>query len=104
MKRMLALAVTLALLTGILSGCAELQKPAAFSGGGTSQEPSEPTNGANNRMFMTIAETSESCGCTAFEYREPGQPYCFYAYDLEGKFYRVLWDMPWEGLHEKDGE
>lgn len=41
MKRMLALAVTLALLTGILSGCAELQKPATFSGDGTSQEPSE---------------------------------------------------------------
>lgn len=85
MKRFLVFVIALALLTAALSGCAGSQGP---------------TNGANSSMFMTIAETLPSG--PAFEYREPGQPYCFYAYDLEGKFYRVLWDMPWEGLHEKD--
>lgn len=85
MKRFLGFVIALALLAAALSGCAAEQGP---------------TNGANSSMFMTIVETRPSG--SAFEYRGPGQPYCFYAYDLEGKFYRVLWDMPWEGLHEKD--
>ena len=85
MKRMLAAALALLLLSAGLSGCMAQQKH----------------TDCGNRMLMTIAETSGSCGCTAFEYRVPGQPYCFYAYDLEGKFYRVLWPA-FEGLHEKD--
>lgn len=47
---------------------------------------------------MTIAETLPSC--VAFEYKD-GNPYCFYAYDDDGKLYRVLWNN-FDGLNEKD--
>ena len=50
--------------------------------------------GASN----TIAETLPSC--VAFEYKD-GNPYCFYAYDDDGKLYRVLWNN-FDGLNEKD--
>ena len=49
-------------------------------------------------IVMTIAETLPSC--VAFEYKDE-QPYCFYAYDTEGKLYRVFWN-DFTGLNEKD--
>ena len=49
-------------------------------------------------IVMTIAETLPSC--VAFEYKD-GNPYCFYAYDDDGKLYRVLWNN-FDGLNEKD--
>ncbi len=52
----------------------------------------------NNNGKMTIAETLPSC--VAFEYKD-GNPYCFYAYDTEGRLYRVLWS-DFNGLNEKD--
>ena len=85
------------LLTTVLFGCTDQQDPAGSNN--SAPVTSTPKNGANNSMSMTIAETLPSC--VAFEYGESGQPYCFYAYDAEGRFYRVIWDM-WEGLHEKD--
>ena len=75
MKRMLASALTLVLLAAALSGCAAAQEREPIS------------------ISMTIAETLPSC--VAFEAD------CFYAYDAEGKLYRVLW-TDFEGLHEKD--
>lgn len=47
---------------------------------------------------MTIAETLPSC--VAFEYKGE-KPYCFYAYDTEGRLYRVFWN-DFTGLNEKD--
>ena len=49
-------------------------------------------------IVVTIAETRPSCA--AFEYID-GNPYCFYAYDDDGKLYRVLWSN-FDGLNEKD--
>ena len=49
-------------------------------------------------IVMTIAETLPSC--VAFEYKGE-KPYCFYAYDTEGKLYRVFWN-DFTGLNEKD--
>lgn len=83
MKRMLTSAIALILLAAVLSGCTASQDL--------------PQTG--KCISMTIAETLPSC--VAFEYREPGQAYCFYAYDAEGRLYRVLW-TDFEGLHEKD--
>lgn len=83
MKRMLTSAIALVLLAAVLSGCTASQNL--------------PQTG--KCISMTIAETLPSC--VAFEYREPGQAYCFYAYDTEGSLYRVLW-TDFEGLHEKD--
>ena len=51
-----------------------------------------------NSITMTIAETLPSCA--AFEY-QPGAPYCFYAFDSDGKLYRVLW-TDWNDLNEND--
>jgi len=51
-----------------------------------------------NSITMTIAETLPSCA--AFEY-QPGAPYCFYAFDSDGKLYRVLW-TDWNNLNEND--
>lgn len=49
-------------------------------------------------IVMTIAEELPSC--VVFEYKD-GKPYCFYAYDDDGKLYRVLWNN-FDGLNEKD--
>ena len=49
-------------------------------------------------IVMTIAETLPSC--VAFEYNDE-KPYCFYAYDDDGKLYRVFWN-DFSGLNEKD--
>lgn len=46
---------------------------------------------------MTIAESGPSI--PAFEYKDE-KPYCFYAFDAEGRCYRVLW-TDFEGLKEK---
>ena len=62
-----------------------------LTGCGKSQNSSEIT--------LVIAETLPSCD--AFEYKEIGKPYCFYAYDIEGKLYRVLWS-DFADLKEKD--
>jgi hypothetical protein len=47
---------------------------------------------------MTIAETLPSC--VVFEYKDE-KPYCFYAYNSEGKLCRVFWNE-FAGLNEKD--
>ena len=39
-------------------------------------------------IALTIAETMPSC--VAFEYKDE-KAYCFYAYDADGKSYRVFW-------------
>ena len=60
----------------------------------------DPDSNSGKRLpiVMTIAETLPSC--VAFEYKD-GNPYCFYAYDDDGKLYRVLWNN-FDGLNEKD--
>ena len=47
---------------------------------------------------MTIAEALPSC--VTFEYKDEN-PYCFYAYDGDGRLYRVLWNN-FDGLNEKE--
>jgi len=49
-------------------------------------------------IVMTIAEALPSCA--AFEYKDE-KPYCLYAYDDDGKLYRVFWN-DFEGLKERD--
>ena len=59
----------------------------------------KPSSQTTKSISLTIAETMPSC--VAFEYAEPGKPYCFYAYDAEGNSYRILWTN-FTGLNEKD--
>ena len=91
MKRILAFALTLIMVLTALMGCTSTQKP---SGDEEEQNPS----GKRLPIVMTIAETLPSC--VAFEYKDE-KPYCFYAYDTEGKLYRVFWN-DFTGLNEKD--
>lgn len=65
---------------------------------GVSNTNTDNISGKRLPIVMTIAETLPSC--VAFEYKD-GNPYCFYAYDDDGKLYRVLWNN-FDGLHEKD--
>ena len=89
MKRILALSLSLVLMIAALSGCTASQN----------REETQDSIDSTSPLFMTIAETLPSC--VAFEYRYPDQAYCFYAYDADGKLYRVLW-TDFEGLNEKD--
>ena len=91
MKRILAIALTLIMVLAALTGCMSPQKPSGDEG---EQNPS----GKRLPIVMTIAETLPSC--VAFEYKDE-KPYCFYAYDTEGKLYRVFWN-DFTGLSEKD--
>ena len=91
MKRILAIVLTLTMLLAALTGCVSPQKPSGSEG---EQNPS----GKRLPIVMTIAETLPSC--VAFEYKDE-KPYCFYAYDTEGKLYRVFWN-DFTGLSEKD--
>ena len=65
---------------------------------GASNTNTDNISGKRLPIVMTIAETLPSC--VAFEYKD-GNPYCFYAYDDDGKLYRVLWNN-FDGLNEKD--
>ena len=60
----------------------------------------DPDSLSGNRLLyaMTIAETLPSC--VVFEYKDE-KPYCFYAYNTEGKLCRVFWN-DFAGLKEKD--
>lgn len=91
MKRILAIALALIMVLAALTGCMSPQKPSGDEG---EQNPS----GKRLPIVMTIAETLPSC--VAFEYKDE-KPYCFYAYDTEGKLYRVFWN-DFTGLNEKD--
>ena len=82
MKRILAVTLTLVMLLTALTGC---MKPQKSSGEGSS-------------ITLTIAESLPSCD--AFAYHD-SDPYCFYAYDIDGKLYRVYWKN-FAGLNEKD--
>jgi len=90
-KRIFAIALTLITVLAALTGCMLPQKPSGSEG---EQNPS----GKSLPIVMTIAETLPSC--VAFEYKDE-KPYCFYAYDTEGKLYRVFWN-DFTGLSEKD--
>lgn len=91
MKRILAVTLTLIMVLAALSGCMASKNPSGSEG---EQNPS----GKCLPITMTVAETLPSC--VAFEYKD-GKPYCFYAYDTEGKLYRVFWN-DFTGLNEKD--
>lgn len=91
MKRILAITLTLVMLFAALTGCMASKNPSGNKG---TQDPS----GKRLPITLTIAETLPSC--VAFEYKDE-KPYCFYAYDTEGKLYRVFWD-DFTGLNEKD--
>ena len=91
MKRILAIALSLIMLFAVLAGCIASKNPSGNEG---EQNPS----GKRLPIVMTIAETLPSC--VAFEYKDE-KPYCFYAYDTEGKLYRVFWN-DFTGLNEKD--
>ena len=91
MKRIFAIALTLITVLAALTGCMSPQKSSGDEG---EQNPS----GKRLPIVMTIAETLPSC--VAFEYKDE-KPYCFYAYDTEGKLYRVFWN-DFTGLSEKD--
>ena len=65
---------------------------------GASNTNTNNISGKRLPIVMTIAETLPSC--VAFEYKD-GNPYCFYAYDDDGKLYRVFWNN-FDGLNEKD--
>ena len=71
--------------------------PGVIPNPGVDTDP-DSNSGKRLPIVMTIAETLPSC--VAFEYKD-GNPYCFYAYDDDGKLYRVLWNN-FDGLHEKD--
>lgn len=86
MKRILAILLTLVIILAALSGCKASDKE-------------EAQTKDSKSMTLLIAETAPSC--VAFEYREAGKPYCFYAYDLDGTLYRVLW-TDFEGLSQRD--
>ena len=79
------------MLLATLTGCIASNNPSGSEG---EQNPS----GKRLPITMTIAETLPSC--VAFEHKD-GKPYCFYAYDTEGKLYRVFWN-DFTGLNEKD--
>lgn len=71
--------------------------------GNVSQNPSEnegehDSSDKQLTITMTIAQTLP--GCDVFEYKDE-KPYCFYAYDSEGKLYRIFWS-DFTGLNEKD--
>ena len=91
MKKILAIALTLIMLLATLTGCMASENPSGSEG---TQDPS----GKRLPITLTIAETLPSC--VAFEYKDEN-PYCFYAYDTEGKLYRVFWN-DFTGLNEKD--
>ncbi len=91
MKRILAISLTLVMLLAALTGCMASQNPSGSEG-------EQNSSGKRLPITMTIAETLPSC--VAFEYRDQ-KPYCFYAYDTEGKLYRVIWN-DFTGLNEKD--
>ncbi len=91
MKRILAITLTLVMLLVALTGCMASKNPSGSEG---DQNPS----GKRLPITLTIAETLPSC--VAFEYKDE-KPYCFYAYDAEGKLYRVFWN-DFTGLNEKD--
>lgn len=91
MKRILAISLTLVILLAALTGCMASRNPSGNEG---EQNPS----GKRLPIPMTIAETLPSC--VAFAYKDE-KPYCFYAYDAEGKLYRVFWS-DFTGLNEKD--
>ena len=96
MKRMLIILLSFAVSLAVFSGC------------GTAEEKTETGEGEQKTvqvyadgsvpLAMTVAQTKE--GCAAFEYRTPNEAYCFYAYDSEGKLYRLLWS-DFEGLAEQ---
>ena len=65
---------------------------------GASNTNTNNISGKRLPIVMTIAEPLPSC--VAFEYKD-GNPYCFYAYDDDGKLYRVLWNN-FDGLNDKD--
>ena len=92
MRRTLAAVLSFVIMIAALTGCVESQN----------SSDSEKKNGTLDTsipLSMTIAETLPSC--PAFEYRETDKAYCFYAYDTEGSFYRVIWN-DFAGLSEKD--
>ena len=91
MKKILAIALTLIMLLATLTGCMTSQNPSGNEG-------TEDSSGKRLPITLTIAETLPSC--VAFEYKDE-KPYCFYAYDTEGKLYRVFWN-DFTGLNEKD--
>lgn len=91
MKRILAITLTLIMILAALTGCMASKNPSSDEG---EQNPS----GKRLPITLTIAETRPSC--VAFEYKDE-KPYCFYAYDTEGKLYRVFWN-DFTGLNEKD--
>ena len=91
MKRILAATLTLVMLLATLTGCMASKNPSGSEG---KQNPS----GKRLPITLTIAETLPSC--VAFEYKDK-KPYCFYAYDTEGKLYRVFWN-DFTGLNEKE--
>lgn len=90
MKRMLAMTVILAMLFAALTGCVAYEPS-------ESEETQDPS-GKRSSITLTIAQTLPSCA--AFEY-EDEKAYCFYAYDTEGKLYRVFWN-DFTGLSEND--
>jgi hypothetical protein len=91
MKRILAVTLTLVMLLAALTGCMASKNPSGDEG---RKNPS----GKHLPIVMTITETLPSC--VAFEYKDE-KPHCFYAYDTEGKLYRVFWN-DFTGLNEKD--
>lgn len=62
------------------------------------EEGEQNPSGKRLPITLTIAETLPSC--VAFEYKDE-KPYCFYAFDSDGKLYRVLW-TDWNNLNEND--
>lgn len=95
MKRILASILTLITVLMTLSGCA-LPKNASESGG--LQKNICNAERPHSDIILTIAQTLP--GCAAFEYKDE-KPYCFYAYDTDGKLYRVFWN-DFTDLNEKD--
>ncbi len=91
MKRILAVTLTLIMVLCALTGCMASQDSSG-------KEGEENPSSKRLPITMTIAETLPSC--VAFEYKDE-KPYCFYAYDTEGKLYRVFWN-DFTGLNEKD--
>ena len=71
------------MMLAVFSGCTGSEKPIV------STEAQKPEDIKLFPTLMTIAETAPDCA--TFEYDDKKQPYCFYAYDTEGKLYRVLW-------------
>lgn len=80
----------LAMLLAALTGCVAY-KPSE------SEETQDPSG---NRSFITLTIAQTLPSCAVFEY-EDEKAYCLYAYDTEGKLYRVFWN-DFTGLSEKD--